>query len=248
MNKSFVLFTDYKQKFSRLTDEQLGKLLRIIFEYEETGTVPEIEDPVIGLSFDVISCDLAKQYEKYQAKVNAGKASGEKRKPTASNTNEQKGTERNKNEQNEQTDGLFDPVQSVQICSDKNKNKNNTKNIKDLEKESLKEKDPELPNVVEMPPRQLLREMRPLNAPELIDVQEFCALKNLRHVNPETFFRRYEAMNWRIGGQEIHDWRQLVMSWETDAKNRAASRSPVQSKTGSKVMDVLMEMKENGEF
>lgn len=109
-NKAFVLYTEYALKFQKLTNEQLGMLLRMIFEYESTGVITECEDMVVAVSFDVIKEDLDKQNKKYQAKVNAGKASADKRssakreigtsEQTELNTSEQNPAKTNKSEQN----------------------------------------------------------------------------------------------------------------------------------------------------
>jgi len=233
MNKAFVLYTEYSQKFRRLTDEQLGKLLRVIFQYEETGEVPDIDDQFVAFAFDIVQPDLEKQYEKYQAKSNAGKRSGEQRKRTATNSNEQNGTNTNTGEQNEQNTDMLQDVQPVQVCCT---------NKKEKEKEKKKEKEKEIKK--EIPKEKVESEVlfeqfeRSPYAPELVDVQEFFALKGLT-VSPDAFFHHYEAMNWKIGGQYINDWKSLARSWDAQERQKRQARAPAQSGTGSKAQDAL---------
>jgi len=248
MNKAFVLYTEYSQKFRRLTDEQLGKLLRVIFQYEETGEVPEIEDQFVAFAFDIIQPDLEKQYEKYQAKVAAGKRSGEQRKRTQQNdseqteaemnTPEQKGTNVNTDEQNEQNDDLLPDVQPVQVCCPNKKEKENKKENKKekeiLRKEIKKEKKSTEQNVEVLYPQ---IEERSIYAPQLIDVREFCALKGLT-ISPEAFFHHYESVNWQIGGTPIYDWKSKAMSWEADEKQKQNQRRNTNGGTGSRFADV----------
>ena len=238
MNKAFVLYTEYSQKFRRLSDEQLGKLLRVIFKYEETGEVPEIEDTLVAFAFDIVQPDLAKQYEKYQSKVNAGKRSGEQRKKATRNEEEQTGTEMNKREQNEQNDDLFTDAKDVQVCCPNKKEKEKEKEKEKKKERGNKENTPRDPDVVyaelveENPPAQIARNPY---APSLLDVKEFCALKNLC-INPEAFFYNYESQDWKINGQNF-DWRKRAMAWHAQDKGK---HKP-QTVTGSKTMDLYLE-------
>lgn len=53
-----ILFTSYADKFKKLTDEQLGRLWRMIFAYQREEEVPDFGDPVLDIAFDVIKSDL----------------------------------------------------------------------------------------------------------------------------------------------------------------------------------------------
>ena len=239
MNQAFLLYTDYENKFKRLTDEQLGKLLRHIFEYERTGKMPEIEDPIVALSFDVIQQDLAKQYENYQQRVAAGKKSAEKRKSTKTNEPERKSTEvngsertateSNEPEQNEQT---------VDPCT-KNKNKKRIREkeeyITPLSPISSFSSETNPVAIVEIPPG---HKDNPY-APQLEDVREFIAGKGMQ-VDPEVFFNTYAATDWYKGGERITNWKMLVKAWDANEK-RKQRQKPNNTNTGSKFMDIFME-------
>jgi hypothetical protein len=41
---SFILYQDYQEIFEKLTDEQAGRLIKTIFEYEKTGVMPEVDN------------------------------------------------------------------------------------------------------------------------------------------------------------------------------------------------------------
>ena len=76
-NNGFVIYTEYREKTKRLSDEQFGKLLRYLFEYKETLEEPVIDDPAVGIAFDFIRCDIDRQNDNYEKKVNAGRKGGE---------------------------------------------------------------------------------------------------------------------------------------------------------------------------
>lgn len=76
-NSGFVLFTEYREKTKRLSDEQFGKLLRYLFEYKATLEEPDIDDLAVGIAFDFIRCDIDRQNDNYEKKVSAGRKGGE---------------------------------------------------------------------------------------------------------------------------------------------------------------------------
>ncbi len=44
MKKALLLHYDLFDTFSLLSDEELGKLIRAVFEYDISGNMPEFED------------------------------------------------------------------------------------------------------------------------------------------------------------------------------------------------------------
>ena len=47
----FVIYSSYAEKFEDLTDEQFGKLIRSVCDYQKTGIMPKIEDKSIRIAF-----------------------------------------------------------------------------------------------------------------------------------------------------------------------------------------------------
>jgi len=78
MKNSFVLFYDNKEIFDALSNEQAGILVRAIFEYEITGTVPEL-DAVLRIAFIPIKQSLDRNTEKYENTVERNKENARKR-------------------------------------------------------------------------------------------------------------------------------------------------------------------------
>lgn len=90
MKNSFVIYHDYEDKLKMLSDEQMGKLWRMIFKYEKTGEVIDLDDAVIMMAFSFIRNDLDINRQKYETKVNNGKLGGRPK-----NQKKQKETKRN---------------------------------------------------------------------------------------------------------------------------------------------------------
>ena len=77
--KTFILYSNYAEKFADLTDEQMGKLFKAILAYQNDESV-EFTDPLLKLAWRVVSLDLKANDEKYEAicqrRSEAGKKGG----------------------------------------------------------------------------------------------------------------------------------------------------------------------------
>lgn len=82
MRDSFILYTEQKEIINKLSDEQAGKLIKAIYEYEATGMMPELEKE-IDLAITSIKQTLDKNEEKWkeirQQRAEAGRLGGIKR-------------------------------------------------------------------------------------------------------------------------------------------------------------------------
>ena len=79
---SFILYTEQKAVLDKLTDEQAGKLIKAIYEYEATGTMPVL-DAILDLVIIPFKTALDKNENKWedtkQKRSEAGKIGAEKR-------------------------------------------------------------------------------------------------------------------------------------------------------------------------
>jgi len=75
---SFVLYHSYAKHLKRFSDEQVGKLMRCVFHYSETGEVLELE-PLLEVAFDFIKEDIDINKEKYEETCKKNKENIEKR-------------------------------------------------------------------------------------------------------------------------------------------------------------------------
>lgn len=89
--KSFVLYSDQKELFESLPDEQAGKLIKHIFKYVNDEN-PISEDALVNLAFISVKASLKRDLQKWEKQVEqrsaAGKASAEKRKQALTESNE----------------------------------------------------------------------------------------------------------------------------------------------------------------
>ena len=77
MKDSFILYQEHKEIFETLTDEEAGKLIKAIFEYEDTGQTNEL-DKSLKLAFIPIKNALDRNKDKYEKVVERNKENGKK--------------------------------------------------------------------------------------------------------------------------------------------------------------------------
>ena len=86
--KSFVLYTDYAKHIARLTDEEAGKLFLAIFEYAESGKIPEFSGALM-MCFSFIADQIARDKEKYpdvcKKRAEAGRKGGKQKQANVAN-------------------------------------------------------------------------------------------------------------------------------------------------------------------
>ena len=113
--ESFLLYTEHSELFKLLSKEQAGELIMALFEYNQTGEIPDLE-PVTKMAFVSIKLDLDRNAKKYEQKIehlreNGKKGGRPKNIPPTKNETENEHEHENENE-------------------NENKNENKTENLK----------------------------------------------------------------------------------------------------------------------
>jgi hypothetical protein len=75
--KSFILYCDLIHAVEELTDDQAGKLLKIILQYVNDQN-PEIEDQILKVAFTPIKLALKRDLEEWKKTCDRNKVNGEK--------------------------------------------------------------------------------------------------------------------------------------------------------------------------
>jgi chromosome condensin MukBEF ATPase and DNA-binding subunit MukB len=126
MKKSFITYIDGYETLQHLTDEQLGKLTRMTYEFVINGEIPNPTNALFFI-FNPIRLQLERDFDKYETikekRSEAGKASANKRQQTSTLVNFVQQTSTN-------------PTDNVTVNVNDNVTANETVN----ENETLKEK------------------------------------------------------------------------------------------------------------
>jgi len=75
--KSFILYTDIREALSQLDDATIGKLFLHIFDYVDSGIVPDME-PLEKMAFTFIKNQIDRDFTKYQNICEKRKLAGSK--------------------------------------------------------------------------------------------------------------------------------------------------------------------------
>lgn len=75
--KSFLMYLDWRQHLEMLTDDDRGRLLISLFDYAETGVLPELEG-MPKMAFSFMRAQLDRDAEKYEEKCRVNRENGAK--------------------------------------------------------------------------------------------------------------------------------------------------------------------------
>lgn len=89
MKQSFVIYYSYREILEDLSDEELGRLFRTIFDYEIDGKIPNFESPLMKMAFKLIKVNLDRDKDSYDRRCETsaenGKLGGRPKKPKKPN-------------------------------------------------------------------------------------------------------------------------------------------------------------------
>ena len=189
-----VLYTSYSDKFKKLSDEQIGKLARLIFAYQLGKDIPEITDPAIEIAFEVIRNDLDMNNKKYDEVSEKRREAIRKRysqdKTVQENTNEYKSIQMNTNE-----------YKSIQM--------NTSVTVSDSDSVSDSVSDSDFSRLIKDNNKPKRSRFVPPTHEEVLD---FCIANNL-DIDEEAFLDYYSSKGWKVGSQPMKDWKAAARNW-----------------------------------
>ena len=121
--KAFACYLDDITVLEHLTDEEAGKLWKLLYNLAVNDVRGECDDPMVSMAFDLMANKLERDFAAYKKKVRANRENGKKGGAPLGNRNAAKAT-----------DDFWD---------DETKTTETTENKQEEEKEEEKEKDKE---------------------------------------------------------------------------------------------------------
>lgn len=198
MKERFYIYTAWRDSMSRLTDEQLGKFLRIYYQMQlkELDLDYETGDPMLDMLLDRARNQLAYDIPAYEKKCETNKANGGK-------------------------GGRPKKTQTVSGKTQKNPNGYDIESESDIELDS--ELDSELGTPSESSRKNVKKEPQKRFRPPTVDeVEAYCLERNNR-VNAERFVDYYTSNGWKVGKNPMKDWKAAVRTWERNEAERKQS-------------------------
>ena len=175
---------------SKLTDEQLGKFLRIYYQMQLTGdTDVDSEDPMVDMMLEVVREQVTFDVRSYERKCEANKENGEKggrpAKPEEPNKTQQNPTKPNSRDSDSDTEIDSEIEPEIGIDSERLRSGESKKRF------------------------------RP---PTVEEVEAYCFERNNK-VDAERFVDFYSSNGWRVGKNPMKDWKAAVRTWEKREDN-----------------------------
>lgn len=138
LKDSFILYVDQKEIIDTLTDNEAGKLLKAIFEYETTQKLPKLSK-TLNLVFIPIKNALDRNREKYEKACEKNKKNISKRwnKENTKNTSGKNGMQKDTKNTDNDSDSEHDNDNDSESDND---NDNEHDSVNDIKKENIKEK------------------------------------------------------------------------------------------------------------
>ena len=201
--KSFILYLDYKKHIDLLSDEERGKLFSALFEYVETGIIPELP-PMATMAFSFMQAQLERDWIKYQAIVERNQANGLRggrpRKPES----ETKAVL----EEPKKPSGLFGNPEKPNITQ-RNPKKHDNDNGTDNGTDNDNGTDISTGEISISPKKRAKR----FSPPTVEEIRAYC-IERKNQVDPERFVDYYQAREWMLGKDKMKDWMAAVRTWE----------------------------------
>lgn len=238
--KSFVGYADWNKTFEKLSDDEAGKLAKMIFAYVNDEN-PEAPDRITELIFEPFKNQLKRDLEKYEEvkrkRSEAGRNGGFKSGVSRSNPKQ--------NEANEANASIVEPKEANASFAKKNEANeavtvNDTVNVNENDNVILLEKETKEENVhfpesqalfskngvkedsVEIPKKVAPKKV--FRPPTVQEVQNYCNERK-NGISAFSFVNFYQSKDWMIGKNKMKDWQAAVHTWEQKEKENGQSKT-----------------------
>lgn len=211
---SFILYTELADDFEMLTDQEAGIVIKAVFEYTKTGTVPAFEDRTLQLVFNHIKSTIDRNSEKWETKKErrsqAGKAGAEQRwkhqeQNNAIATDDMAKMANDANAINRMAkmandSNAINEMANMAVSVNANANVNANVNA------SVREEEPKAPA------------RHRFVKPTVEEIREYCESENFK-ADPQQIWDFYESKGWKVGSSPMKDWQAAVRNWEKRDRN-----------------------------
>lgn len=177
-------YYSYRKKLEKLSDQEVGRLVRSLLEYGETGETEELAGRE-SIAFDFIADDINRAKAAYEERCAKNQRNIEKRYARQDDTNVYDGIRTNTN--------VYETYQTKDKTKDKTKNKTKDNSLP--------------PNGVSD------TRAKRFTPPTLDDVSAYIRERG-SNVDAQRFLDFYTAKGWMVGKNRMKDWKAAVRTWE----------------------------------
>lgn len=218
----FPMFFRYRESFTGLTDEQVGRIILAAIDYAADGKTPRLP-PVENMAFAFIRGDIDRAVQAYEERCEKNRQNVQKRweaegdtsytseyERIQANTNDTKQTNNQTNKQSNNIPSGGD-TRARTRGNGKQSGKRLTVGGPDAA-EGATHRDEPVPPTVD-------------------DINAYCREAGLVHVDPQRFYDHYSTTGWMLNGKPMRDWKARCRIWDAEDAEKAAHAAPKPQET-----------------
>lgn len=208
MATPFIIYESWSTLITNLPTEQAGELIQALCA-RQLGLEHEISDPTVNAIYMMISAKMDEDAAKYSEK-SAKKADAAQKRWSKSRAKASEEVQLDADAMQTDADGC----NSMQTDTDAMQC--NANDAKYIYKYNSKK---------ETHSKECVKKAASQQPPSIEDVRSFARDEGMSGFNADAFWNFYESKGWKIGGDDMEDWRSAARCWHARDRNKS-TRAP----------------------
>lgn len=208
MATPFIIYESWSTLITNLPTEQAGELIQALCA-RQLGLEHEISDPTVNAIYMMISAKMDEDAAKYSEK-SAKKADAAQKRWSKSRAKASEEVQLDADAMQTDADGC----NSMQTDTDAMQC--NANDAKYIYKYNSKK---------ETHSKECVKKAASQQPPSIEDVRSFARDEGMSGFNADAFWNFYESKGWKIGGDDMADWRSAARCWHARDRNKS-TRAP----------------------
>lgn len=209
MATPFIIYESWSTLITNLPTEQAGELIQALCA-RQLGLEHEISDPTVNAIYMMISAKMDEDAAKYSEK-SAKKADAAQKRWSKSRAKASEEVQLDADAMQTDADGC----NSMQTDTDAMQC--NANDAKYIYKYNSKK---------ETHSKECVKKAASQQPPSIEDVRSFARDEGMSGFNADAFWNFYESKGWKVGGDDMADWRSAARCWHARDRNKSTSRAP----------------------
>lgn len=199
----FLIYESWSTLITNLPTEQAGELIQAMCA-KQLGQDYEITDPSVNAIFMMISQTMDENRTSYNQKAERNQKAAQKRWHKEDKHSDKSAVQTDADDM--QTDA--NACERIQTDADGCKYRYKYKSIKETHS------------------KECVKKAASQHPPSIDDVRSFARDEGLSGFNAAAFWNFYESKGWKIGGDDMADWRSAARCWHARDRDKPTSRAP----------------------
>lgn len=206
MATPFIIYESWSTLITNLPTEQAGELIQALCA-RQLGLEHEISDPTVNAIYMMISAKMDEDAAKYSEK-SAKKADAAQKRWSKAKASEEVQVDADAMQTDANGCNSMHTDADAMQC-----NANDAKYIYKY-------------NSKETHSKECVKKAASQQPPSIEDVRSFARDEGMSGFNADAFWNFYESKGWKVGGDDMADWRSAARCWHARDRDKPTSRAP----------------------